>query len=1085
MSPSVDLRVLLDLPFTDDQLRAATAPLAPGLVVAGAGSGKTSVMAARVVWLVATGQVRPEQVLGLTFTNKAAGELSTRLREGLERAGLDQPAPAPAGGEVAPGTEQPDEPVVSTYHSYAGRLVTEHGLRLGVEPRARLLADATRFQLAARTLRRYRGPIVHLTSPLTMLVGQLVSLDAELSEHLVSPAELRAWDAGWRTEVQAELAENEGVTGRKGVCDSLRVLLLAVDRRAELATLVEAYRRAKHELDALDFGDQVAWAARLAEQVPEVGAGERAQFRVVLLDEYQDTSVAQRRMLAGIFGGGHPVTAVGDPCQAIYGWRGASVSNLDGFPEHFPQPDGTPADTFALAVNMRSGGRLLALANDVAAPLRARHRVVQLQAPAEKAERGEVVVALHESWAAECAWVAAQVAAAVAAGTPLKECAVLARVRGDFGDLHAALTAADLPVEVVGLGGLLALPEVADVVAVLQVLDDPTANAPLVRLLTGARWRLGMRDLAVLGRRARELLHQDNRTPRRGVEAADVDAADALEQAVAGVDPSEVVALADALHRPGTHGWSEQGRARIVALETELAGLRAAQDEPLLDLVHRVVEVTGLDVELAASPEALLARRRESLSAFLDVVAEFTDVEGESSLTAFLSFLRAAQEYERGLDATTPSGSDAVQLLTAHRAKGLEWDVVACPDLTSKVFPSTTVRGTWTRNGDVLPGPLRGDAADQPQLLACDKDGLAAFKTACEEHLEREERRLGYVAFTRARHLLIGSGHWWGSTQKRPRGPSPFLLELHAHAERGNGRIDAWAPPPQEATNPSLAEPPTFVWPSPFEPEPLRLRTEVAEQVRADLALLAAGGSRPEDHSGGLTAWEREQLERYDREAHWLLDEQRTVRKGARTVALPMDLTASQLLRLQADPDAFARDLARPVPRRPVPAARRGTRFHAWVEMLFEQRPLLDPDELPGSGDDGRGDDVELATLQEAFLASPWATRRPHAVEAAFVLPIAGRVVRGRIDAVYELGDGRWEVVDWKTGRESADLLQLAVYRLAWARLVDVAPAAVEAVFHYVATGVTERYGDDTLPGAAEIAALLVGPVEIERPTLL
>ena len=247
--------------------------------------------------------------------------------------------------------------------------------------------------------------------------------------------------------------------------------------------------------------------------MPEVGVLERDAAGVVLLDEYQDTSVAQRRMLAGLFGGGHPVTAVGDPCQAIYGWRGASVANLDGFPTHFPLTAGDPARTFSLSVNQRSGGRLLQLANTVAAALRDKHAVVELSAPPAKAALGRVVTGLHESWAQEVEWVAGQVVAA-SETTPWKQIAVLVRARRDFGDLHAALVTRGIPVEVVGLGGLLALPEVADVVAILEVIDEPTANAALLRLLTGPRWRLGVRDLAQLGRRGKELLVSGPKTDR-------------------------------------------------------------------------------------------------------------------------------------------------------------------------------------------------------------------------------------------------------------------------------------------------------------------------------------------------------------------------------------------------------------------------------------------------------------------------------------------------------------------------------------------------------------------------------------------
>ncbi|MCW2600812.1 MAG: UvrD/REP helicase [Frankiales bacterium] len=1077
MTPA-DLARVLGVPFTGDQLAAVTAPLQPGLIVAGAGSGKTTVMAARVVWLVATGQVAPDRVLGLTFTNKAAAELAGRMRKTLALAGISTRGPDDTG-----------EPVVSTYHSFAGRLVTEHGLRLGVEPRSRLLADATRYQLAARVLRRHRGPIVSLTRPLNMLVGELVALDAEMSEHLVSPDELLAWDTDWLAVLEAARAEMAGLKGHTTHCATLEKYARGSRQRAELAQLVSSYRAMKRELDAIDFGDQVALAARLAETVPEVGVLERQAAGVVLLDEYQDTSVAQRRMLAGLFGGGHPVTAVGDPCQAIYGWRGASVANLDGFPAHFPLSSGDPAPTFSLSVNQRSGGQLLSLANKVATALRAKHAVVELSAPASKERLGRVVTALHESWAQEVSWVADQATAAHQAGTAWNEIAVLVRARRDFGDLHAALVARGVPVEVVGLGGLLALPEVADVVATLEVVEEPTANAALLRLLTGPRWRLGVRDLAQLGRRGKELLVSGVRDPHLDEEPPpDLDVSDlevddkALEEAVAGIDPCDVVSLSDVLERPGHRGWSLEGIQRLTALGAELRLLRRHRDEPLLDLVHRVIDLSGLDVELSASPEAVDARRREALSAFLDVVAEFHDLEGESSLTSFLAFLRAAQEHERGLDGVTPSGSEAVQLLTAHKAKGLEWDVVVCPDLTKGVFPADTLKGRWTTTAAVLPGPLRGDAADQPALAdELDKAALASYESACREHLEREERRLGYVAFTRARLLLIGSGHWWGPTQKKVRGPSPFLLELKEHAEAGNGTVDVWTQAPTDDVNPLLAQTAEFVWPTPYAADPLARRLSAAAQVRADLVALAAGQPLPEDT--GLTSWERDELARLDREAALLLDEEREARKAVREVLLPASLTASQLMRLREDPDGFARELARPLPRPPAPAARRGTRFHAWVETLFEDRPLLDPDELPGAEDDELGTDEDLAALQEAFLSSGWAARRPHAVEAAFALPLAGRVVRGRIDAVYDLGDGRWQVVDWKTGRESADPVQLAVYRLAWARLMGVEPAAVSAAFLYVRSA--REVVHDDLPGEEELAALLTGAVEAEALTLL
>ncbi|MEH6379497.1 ATP-dependent helicase, partial [Streptomyces sp. KLMMK] len=832
------LKELLGIPFTPEQTACITAPPAPQVIVAGAGSGKTTVMAARVVWLVGTGQVAPEQVLGLTFTNKAAGELSERVRKALVAAGVTDPDPDP-GPAAADPDQAPGEPQISTYHAFAGRLLKEHGLRIGLEPGARLLADATRFQLAARVLRGSPGPFPALTRSFADLVADLLALDGELAEHLVPAERLRAHDR----ELLAALE------GARLTNADLRKVPETARARLELLELVGGYRAEKRKRDLLDFGDQIALSAELARSRPEVGRILREQFAVVLLDEYQDTSVAQRLLLSGLFGGGtgHAVTAVGDPCQAIYGWRGASVANLDDFPQHFPFADGSPARRFALSENRRSGGRLLDLANGLAVELRERHEGVEALRPAPGAERDGVVrCALLPTHAEELEWLADSLAHLVRTGTRPGDIAVLCRTAADFAQIQGALVRRDLPVEVVGLSGLLHLPEIADLVAVCEVLQDPAANASLVRLLIGPRWRIGPRDLALLGRRARTLVPYGS---------AGGDPERRLAEAVEGTDPAETVSLADALDTflaadaPGTPQdglpFSAEARVRFARLAAELRDLRRSLADPLMDVLHRVLAVTGLEVELSASPHALAARRRETLSHFMDVAAGFAAVDGETTLLAFLGFLRTAAQYEKGLDSSLPGGEDTVKVLTAHKSKGLEWDVVAVPGLVERTFPSEQSRDSWTAQAKVLPHALRGDADTLPDVGAWDAKGMGAFKAAMKEHQRIEELRLGYVTFTRPRSLLLGSGHWWGPSQKKPRGPSAFLDALRAHCEAGHGEIEAWAAPPEEdAENPALQEDETDrSWPLPLDPDSLARRRAAADAVLAHLERLESGAT--------------------------------------------------------------------------------------------------------------------------------------------------------------------------------------------------------------------------------------------------
>ena len=546
------------------------APARPALVVAGAGAGKTETMAARVVWLVAIGAVLPEQVLGLTFTRKAAQQLGARVRSRLRRL-----AGSRLLDELDPSGERraallAGEPTVSTYHAYAGRLVGEHALRLPAEPAARLLGETASWQLAHRVVSTWADELDVDVLPATVTTW-LLALAGELGEHLVEPEAVRA-----HAERMAAVLEAapRGKGQRAEPSQTYQRWIATQRKRVALLPLVEAFVARKRAERAVDFADQLAIAARVADAHPEVGATERATYRAVLLDEYQDTGHAQRVLLRALFGtrpgdpvrpGGPTVTAVGDPCQSIYGWRGASAGNLARFRTDFPAPDG-PADQYGLLTSFRNPPEVLRLANAVSAPLReagARHRrrvtlrrlsrsrvtlrdvgagprrtgpahvgVGELR-PAPDAQAGDVRVALLPDVAAEIDWmadaVAAQWAAAAEGAGPPPTSAVLVRRRADMDAIAAALRARGLPVEVVGLGGLLDTPEVRDLVSALRLVADPLAGPAAVRLLTGARWRLGVADLAALWPRARELVpppppqpgaHPHRAGPRRAARRA-------------------------------------------------------------------------------------------------------------------------------------------------------------------------------------------------------------------------------------------------------------------------------------------------------------------------------------------------------------------------------------------------------------------------------------------------------------------------------------------------------------------------------------------------------------------------------------
>lgn len=1030
------LRELVGIPFSEPQAAAITAPLdRPSAIIAGAGSGKTTVMAARVLWLVGHLGVAPEQILGLTFTNKAAAELGQRIRASLEHLPAD---PGDPWGEVT----------ASTYHAFAGSLIAEHGLRLGIEPDLRVVTDASRFQRMARVVSSYDGELRFIGTHVPTLVGQVMALDSQLSEHLVSPAELREHDA-------AVVAEFEAVGKPALLRDAAQTAL----KRSELSLLVERYREAKAAEGVMDFSDQMAWGAQLA-QLPDVREALRERYAVVLLDEYQDTSVAQRDLLQALFSG-LPVTAVGDPAQGIYGWRGAATGNLEDFLADFPADDGSRGVQFSLVETRRCAPEVIAAANHLAAPFYASSSVVSPLVSAADV-RGRVDVALHRTVDDEIEALVREIVAEHDAGRAWSDIAVLVRVARENGEIVKALRDAHVPFEIVGLAGLLVQPEVLDVLSLLEVVEDVTANPAVLRLLSGPRWNVGPRDLALLGRQAAHL------SGRGHAAQDDATLAEELARAVEGTDPTEVVSLAEALDDPGDLPYDPRARERFADLSRVVHRVRAHVGEPLLDLARRAVRALDLDVELEAGE---VEGASDNLATFLDAVADYGATDRYASLTGLVTYLRAEAEFNEGMEVTTPSESDSVKLLTIHRAKGLEWGAVFVPLVSRSIFPSGRGRPSWLTNGSALPTSLRGDAASLPELAewtpAAGRDHKAANRA--EDLLE--ELRLGYVAYTRAKERVVVSGHWWGRTQLKPLGPSDFLLTTRDWlAEQGVAPLHWADEPDDDEGNPHLVLADGIPWPA-AAPE-LSGRRALADEVLAALE----GGREPVAE----LPVPGDRVAELSLEIDLLLAEAEAAEGDVARVRLPATLSTTAVLALADDESAFARSLGRPMPRRPSGAARFGTRFHAWVEAHYGQRPLLDPTELPGQGDVDIADDAELDEVIRRFEAGPYGEAVPVAIEAPFSLVLGGQQVVGRIDAVFaDRSDGvtRYEVVDWKTGRSAtADPLQLSVYRLAWAELMGVDPDLVSAAFCFVRLDEVARYGPEQLLSRPDLERLLGRP---------
>jgi DNA helicase-2/ATP-dependent DNA helicase PcrA len=1023
---AIEIADALGLPHPTDQQRAVIeAPLGPALVVAGAGSGKTETMANRVLWLLANRLVRPGEILGLTFTRKAAGELSARIRTRIEQLA--------AAGLVAENYDAFEVPQVSTYNAFANAIYRDNAMLIGRESDGAVLGAASAWQLA-RSIVVGSGDerLVELGKSVDTVTKGVLALGAALSENIVDPAEVRAMATRF-----AGLADLPA--GGRGAYEDAAVLAGTVGSLDVLLDLAGQFAEAKKRRGFVEFSDQVALALQIVRSTPRVADELREQARVVLLDEYQDTSVVQTWLLAELFAG-HPVMAVGDPNQSIYGWRGASAANLESFADQF---GGGEAREFNLATSWRNGHGILAVANSLVEPLLplTRVRVERLDA-GPRASDLPVDVAFEETVLDEAetaaVWLGNQLRRLGENGEP-PTAAMLFRARKNQVHFLEALRRHDIPYHVLGVGGLLAEPEIADLVSALTVLNNPTAGSELIRLLAGSRWRIGVRDLRAL----RAVASWLNRRDYAQQPLAD----DVLERLRASVAEGEGGSIVDALdfvaHAKPEHtmlgGFSEVGLARLRQAGAVLARLRSRAGLDLLDFVTLVEQEFQLDIEVVANEFRALGGA--NMEAFFDALGGYVAVDDSATLGGFLGWLREA-EWRDGL---SPRPEDpepgTVQILTIHGAKGLEWDAVVVPRLVEDELPSKPLEGYngWLSFGS-LPWPFRGDAAELPEFLwelVDTRKGLldskAEFTELVRGRHELEERRLAYVAVTRARHSLLLSGSFWASTTK-PRGPSPFLAELS-----GAGVVPALPSGTQNEANPLGDEVDVVSWPL----DPLgnrRTRVEAAAEAVRSADASTTG--------------------RWGGELDLLLAERAAKLATNSYVEVPSRVPASRFKEFVTDPASVAKSLRRPMPEKPYRATRLGTLFHSWVEQRSGVSGSVEElDTLATEADIESAplDAEQLAALQRTFEGSRWGSLAPVEVEREIHLVLDGQIIICKIDAVYE-EDGRYQVVDWKTGKAPKDAqdledkqLQLALYRLAYSRWKGIDPGLIDAVFYYVA----------------------------------
>jgi len=681
--------------LNEQQRAAVTFGEGPLLVIAGVGTGKTTVITRRIAWLIAQKKAKPAQILALTFTERAAAEMEERV---------DLLVPY---GYI--------EARIGTFHSFCDRLLRENAVLLGLAPDYRILTEAEQviflkehlFELPLDRFRPLGNPVKHLRAILTLL--------SRAKDEDITPQEYLTYTEGLATR----LAEEPGNT------EDGRLLKEKLAEQVELCKTYEVYQRQLAEHGFVDFGDLITLALKLLREHPLVLKRYQEQFHYILVDEFQDTNYAQFELLK-LLAGHRNLTVCGDDDQSIYKFRGAAISNILNFEQEYPE-----AKRIVLVENYRSTQEILDTS----------YRLIQSNNPDRLEERAGVIKRLHavngegtpirqhhfETLGEECDFVAEEITRRVKEeGRAYRDFAILVRSNAQADSFLHSLNLLHLPWHFSGSRGLYDREEIKTAISFLRVLTDPRDNLSFHYLASSPQYQVNAQDLAL----ATSFAKRRNRSLFEVFRIAEKSA--------------DFLSL------------SAEGRSAMTKLLDDVtAMLPLSTKERTGEVLYEyLTSRTGTIEKLSNSDKAVDALRAQNLAKLFSIIERFSQLCRYDRVPWFIDYLDALIE----AGDNPPMGEadwdeDAVNVLTVHQAKGLEFPIVFLVGLVAGRFPSVHRR-------DPIPLP--------DELV---KDLL----TTSDFHLQ-EERRLFYVGMTRAKEdlYLTGAQDYGG---KRPRKPSLFVSE--------------------------------------------------------------------------------------------------------------------------------------------------------------------------------------------------------------------------------------------------------------------------------------------------------------------
>lgn len=675
--------------LNDEQRAAVTHTTGPLLIIAGAGTGKTTVLTHRVAYLIEQGIAKPEEIVALTFTEKAAREMSDRIDQLLNTS------------YTAVTT--------ATFHAFCQRILEQYGLDIGLPAPFRLLTPPECWRLMKENFDRFDLDYYRPLATPTRFLQSLIQHFSRCKDELILPdAYLRHADT---IKGNTDLAEFDPE--------------LETKKTTEVAGAYHTYQQILLEHNALDFGDLLLYTHRLLEMRPNVQRALQQRYRYILVDEFQDTNWAQYQLLRKLVTDEANIAVVGDDDQSIYKWRGAAISNVLQFTKDFPN-----ARTVALTTNYRSAQQILDRAYTCIQRNNPNRLEVQIgvakQLRAARTHQGDVLHVHAPTGEGEAAMIVERIQTLHDEGTSWHDIAILARAHGHLDVIVPALERIGIPYQYHAATGLLKTPFAVTALAILRSLISYHNHAALYRVAQLPVFRL----------------HPDDHAALWQLERKGPGYYDALNRAL-----QEGAAI------------SSEGKTAITRLLNLLRSHAARiHDETVGVVLLSFLEQSGYLKYLADRSHEQDAAAIETLlhlQTFYEIIEQFSATYPEPTTRAFIAYVDDLLESGDEGGAPRPLETlDAVQLLTIHGAKGLEFQHVFVVNLVERRFP------TDARN-DAIPIP----------------DALVKEMIPPGDHHLEEERRLFYVALTRAKtSVTVTSAQSYGGS--RDKKVSRFVEEL-------------------------------------------------------------------------------------------------------------------------------------------------------------------------------------------------------------------------------------------------------------------------------------------------------------------